>query len=1468
VMEDWTIAPPPPAERFSTLQINSPVEQIITDPRYPGLQIRIPPNTNIVGWDGVPKSRLAVERLDPDKLPVAAPPIKTKSVYQLYFGTPMGGIPSNPIPVTLPNDLGLEPGRQTPLWYYDGSPMGGTGEWKQGGTGTVSADGSVIIADAGSGIPRFCGVCGLPCFEAAQNEAPNPPCPDCDQFKQQYGKPVNLATGQELESAVDLVVDGEVPIVIRRVFNPFDGFAYVANFQQSLGVNWTIGTYDVAMLPFAGDYRVRMVMPGNSRVDFTRGADGRFRSGGYSTFDGAEMVKVGGTNASAFGALANGERAPDSAPLNANCFSYDGSFYLALFKDGRQWRFDAAPNATKIRINGGCLYFLTEMRDAQGRFVKIHRSDGKIQRIETSSGQWVNFGYGNGVVNSVTDNTGRTVSYSHEFVPNKGGFRAHGFVTGSTPTFVVTTEAQAAALGVVSIPPRRLTSATTPEGTYAYTYEDDPPSLRLGALSLGDGGGGAISTEPPTCQNVRGGTRLKTIQLPGITGVFTNFYGPSKRVLRQTWPDGTDIRFSYKVVGGCVPGLFSSTSQPTEGAPLSGGSNTTTCQGAGCIRTDSWDGDAVTGGTIVGIEVTDSRGKKFGQDFNSLGLATKVVDENGQELKVVRNGHRVTSMTDSLGRTTSYTYDARGNRTKIVDPAGRETNITYDPKWNKPTLVSRRLNETAVIEYRYSYDPSTGVLLTSTDPENNVKTHEYDANNRLARTRDALEHQTSIHYDGRGNVNRTVDALGNAIATVSDLAGRTVQMTDALGNETQASYNALNQLTKITDARTGETRFNFDSRNNLASVVNPLNNTIETYDYDTIGRVQSKTDAHLRSETYGYDGNGNLTSVTDRRNQVTTIGYDNSNRPARITFHDGTVQERTYDAAGRLTEIREGDSAQRVEYDILDRMTRVITETVAGVTSVAHEYDALDRRTKRTVAYPGGVLEETLYSFDKASRLTSITQNGVNGTQITSYVWDTASRLTLKTLPNGIRQQHVYDDANRLLSITYLRTDDTVIEQVSYNYDANGQRTVKTSGTQNLQETTLAASYDAANRMTSITLYPDTASAKTYALTYDDHGNLVQKQNTAVPSEVSLYTWDARNRLTGIAMSEAGQTSTAAFKYDAAGRRVERMISMGGVFQRTQYVYDGIQVIGELADGRLAATMLTGLNVDEVIARTVNVTAASAENPLATKSYLADALNSVLAMTLPNQNPEVFYSYSPYGETTHLGVELDNRANSNQYTARENDGVVGATAGGALYYYRARYYDPVLKRFIGEDPIGLHGGMNVYAYVGGDPIQYSDPMGLANGGGNQGGYRPGTPSSGGSAQNYTWKVFRCMGDCSERTMRELLCNPAPGVMPRRPTATGDVNQVVIGGYGLGPVTTAVNPNGMTIWNLTMPGHLLHPGWVRRDVIVEGGATWVVTTGGGTGFNPLNLSSVMAPFVWGGQSPIKNSLDECLCAKPQ
>lgn len=140
----------------------------------------------------------------------------------------------------------------------------------------------------------------------------------------------------------------------------------------------------------------------------------------------------------------------------------------------------------------------------------------------------------------------------------------------------------------------------------------------------------------------------------------------------------------------------------------------------------------------------------------------------------------------------------------------------------------------------------------------------------------------------------------------------------------------------------------------------------------------------------------------------------------------------------------------------------------------------------------------------------------------------------------------------------------------------------------------------------------------------------------------------------------------------------------------TGYVYDGVQALAEF--GANEAALLTGLAIDEAIGRF----AASGDRTL-----LTDALGSVVAETRADQTIATAYGYSPYGETVRSG---EDSGNSTQYTGRENDGT-------GMYYYRARYYDPIGKRLASEDPIGLVGGLNSYRYVAGDPVQYADPMG-------------------------------------------------------------------------------------------------------------------------------------------------------------
>jgi len=143
------------------------------------------------------------------------------------------------------------------------------------------------------------------------------------------------------------------------------------------------------------------------------------------------------------------------------------------------------------------------------------------------------------------------------------------------------------------------------------------------------------------------------------------------------------------------------------------------------------------------------------------------------------------------------------------------------------------------------------------------------------------------------------------------------------------------------------------------------------------------------------------------------------------------------------------------------------------------------------------------------------------------------------------------------------------------------------------------------------------------------------------------------------------------------------------------YLYDGAQPIAELRGSAIDTVYHAGLAIDEVLARYA---------PSGNETLLTDALNSVIAQARDDQSVGNFYSYSPYGETTTLGTD---DGNSLQYTGRENDRT-------GLYFYRARYYDPVLKRFISEDLMGLAAGLNFYAYVRGNPVTRRDPNGLVD----------------------------------------------------------------------------------------------------------------------------------------------------------
>jgi RHS repeat-associated protein len=144
----------------------------------------------------------------------------------------------------------------------------------------------------------------------------------------------------------------------------------------------------------------------------------------------------------------------------------------------------------------------------------------------------------------------------------------------------------------------------------------------------------------------------------------------------------------------------------------------------------------------------------------------------------------------------------------------------------------------------------------------------------------------------------------------------------------------------------------------------------------------------------------------------------------------------------------------------------------------------------------------------------------------------------------------------------------------------------------------------------------------------------------------------------------------------------------------TKMLFDGPNVVQESAGGSLTASLIAGLQVDQLFSRTTSA---------GTDSYLTDRLGSTIALSDGSGEVNTTYTYEPFGQPSSDGASNDNTF---QFTARENDET-------GMQYSRARYYDPTTARFISPDPLGFEGsGPNLYRYANGDPLGYTDPNGM------------------------------------------------------------------------------------------------------------------------------------------------------------
>lgn len=400
------------------------------------------------------------------------------------------------------------------------------------------------------------------------------------------------------------------------------------------------------------------------------------------------------------------------------------------------------------------------------------------------------------------------------------------------------------------------------------------------------------------------------------------------------------------------------------------------------------------------------------------------------------------------------------------------------------------------------------------------------------------------------------------------------------------------------------------------------------------------------------------------------------------------TMDSNYDALGRRTGLVLGGSATgSITYNYSPTTFRFtgLTGFGGGATTISYNDDGLPLST----ALPGGVQVTQTYTSNHLPQETSFSITALNTAAGVLYAYDPLNRIARRTQGDGLKKRvYGYDANGRWLAnfrdsavvgttrptcsfdpnLGYVCNDPTVQWQQtyteSYTYDLNGNPT---------NQGAVQGAGDRLNQFNG------------YTLEHDADGNVTRKYKSGY--DQYLY-WNALGQLDSVKTN--GQTTR--YHYDGFGRRM-RMITPAGV--ATLYVYDGDDLLLELdAAGAVVAKYTYYPGVDDPHSVVRGGT---------TYYYGTDQQGSVLALFNGAGQVVNSYKYLPFGEAESATETV---ANPLRYTAREFEAATG------LYYYRNRWYDPALHRFLSQDPIGIAGGVNLYAYVGNDPANYVDPYGL------------------------------------------------------------------------------------------------------------------------------------------------------------
>jgi RHS repeat-associated protein len=726
-------------------------------------------------------------------------------------------------------------------------------------------------------------------------------------------------------------------------------------------------------------------------------------------------------------------------------------------------------------------------------------------------------------------------------------------------------------------------------------------------------------------------------------------------------------------------------------------------------------------------------------------------------------------ISDALGHiTTHVAYDKSGRLARQSDSNGVITDFTYHPRgWLLSRTVRANASGSASANdaiTQISYD-AVGNVTKITDPDGVYTSYTYDIAHRLTDITDTLGNH--IHY--------TLDALGNRIKEQTFDTGNTVhralsrtfntlnqltQVTDGLSQAVfnasySDSYDGNGNLVHSADALSVQRKLSYDGLDRLIS-------TLDNY---------NGTDASTKNTTTGfsYDSLDRTTQVTDPSNLNTTYSYDGlSNATGQVSPDTGTTS-RTFDAAGNT--LTRKDAKNITATNIYDALDRVLSTNYPDTTqNIAHHYDEANSVTGCATSYPIGRLTRivestvtTVYCYDNRGNIIQKKQTIGSQTDTTTYTLTLADRLGGIMYPSGTVVSYTRDVDGRITSINVTPskgTATTAVSSITYqpfgpvsgyklgnqqtivrSYDANYRLTDLTSPAFNLHVARDAMGditaignapganpatekyvYDPLYRLTTIT---EANGSTLESVTYNPTGDRLSKtgsglatgaysynpnthqlvatgnaarsvdangNTTAISQAGSSYGfgYSNRNRMT---VAQLGGSTVGSYTLNALEQRVQKVA--GSATERYNY-NEASQLLGEYGASNRDYIWLAGIPVADV----------DTSGTTSTVAYVtADQLGTPRAVSNGSGTSVWQWSYqgNAWGEQA---------PTSNGYTYNLRFPGQYSDAETGLAYNVNRDYDSGTGRYIESDPLGLRAGVNSYAYVGNDPLDKIDPLGL------------------------------------------------------------------------------------------------------------------------------------------------------------